>query len=187
MRSSDRWAPRPARSFLVALPLLALALLLASPAFAHAETNNEKVYEPALPSIESGSSTKPAETKAPAPHHAKPKVTHHPTPQATGEESTETATEPTAEPKTAEHHRAAAAPAAKGGNQPPGGGKPGGDSHQSPAKNVTPKSEGPTSTKVDTSGSGGSSPVVPILIAVLVLAALSIGIVVYRERRSVAA
>jgi cobalamin biosynthesis Mg chelatase CobN len=171
----------------VALLLLALALLLASPAFAGAETSSEVVYPLGNPNLESHSPTKPAETKKPTPHHAKPTVTHHSTPPTTGEESTETATEPTAEPKTKEHHRAAAAPAAKGGNQPPGGGKPGGDAspkaaHQGIGKSVALKSEGPSST----SGTGGSSPVVPILIAILVLATLSIGVVVYRERRSVA-
>ena len=31
---------------------------------------------------------------------------------------------------------------------------------------------------------GGSSPVVPILIAVVVLAAISIGVVLYRQRKS---
>ena len=34
------------------------------------------------------------------------------------------------------------------------------------------------------SSSGGSSPVVPILIAVVVLAAISIGVVLYRQRKS---
>ena len=178
---------RQIRSSLVALPLLALALLLASPAFARAETSSEVVYPLANHNLESHGSTKPTETEAPAPRHAKPAVTQHSTPQTTGEESNETATEPTAEPKSKEHHRAAATPATKGGNDPPGGGKPGGDTSPNAArqgigKSVALKSEGPTST----SGSGGSSPVVPILIAVLVLAALSIGIVVYRERRSVA-
>ena len=34
------------------------------------------------------------------------------------------------------------------------------------------------------SSGGGSSPVVPILIAVVVLAAISIGVVLYRQRKS---
>jgi cobalamin biosynthesis Mg chelatase CobN len=37
---------------------------------------------------------------------------------------------------------------------------------------------------VATKSSGGSSPVVPILIAVVVLAAISIGVVLYRQRKS---
>jgi cobalamin biosynthesis Mg chelatase CobN len=41
----------------------------------------------------------------------------------------------------------------------------------------------PVAHKTETS-SGGSSPVVPILIAVIVLAAISIGVVLYRQRKS---
>jgi cobalamin biosynthesis Mg chelatase CobN len=41
----------------------------------------------------------------------------------------------------------------------------------------------PVAHKTESSG-GGSSPVVPILIAVIVLAAISIGVVLYRQRKS---
>ncbi len=42
----------------------------------------------------------------------------------------------------------------------------------------------PVAHKTETSSGGGSSPVVPILIAVIVLAAISIGVVLYRQRKS---
>ncbi len=68
-----------------------------------------------------------------------------------------------------------------GGNNPNGGANAGG-------------SEGSIGEQKDLGGtqqgknvsqsSGGSSPVVPILIAVVVLAAISIGVVLYRQRKS---
>ncbi len=41
----------------------------------------------------------------------------------------------------------------------------------------------PVAGKNDNGGGGSSSPVVPILIAVIVLAAISIGVVIYRQRK----
>ncbi len=40
-----------------------------------------------------------------------------------------------------------------------------------------------TGTPASHSAGGGSSPIVPILIAVVVLAAISIGVVLYRQRK----
>ncbi len=179
MRSPKNWADRPTRSLLVALPLLALLLLAPSRAFACGESSSEITYCASPPSIESGESIKHSEPK--------PSTTHHhtkPNASPTAEEPTEATSEP-------EGHRSHAAPPAKGGNQPPGGGKPKGHAspkpsavtHQDPGKTVAAKSVGPSSSGVKTSGTGGSSPVLPILVAIVVLAAISIGVVVYRERR----
>jgi cobalamin biosynthesis Mg chelatase CobN len=53
-----------------------------------------------------------------------------------------------------------------------------GESKEVEAGNVTPVAH-----QTESSG-GGSSPVVPILIAVIALAAISIGVVLYRQRKS---
>jgi len=173
----------PTRLFLVALPLLALALLSPSTAFAGITCGNsssELVYCTAPSGIESGGSPKNAEKTH---HHTKPDTS------PTTEEPTET-TEPETEPHSGEGHKSHVAPPAKGGNRP-GGGSPGshatpksqGD-QKSPAKIVTPKTSGGQNSKgIEASASGGSSPVLPILVAIVVLATISIGIVVYRERK----
>jgi cobalamin biosynthesis Mg chelatase CobN len=82
-----------------------------------------------------------------------------------------------------------------GGNNPPtsGGGEAGGNSGQGaggagnsqPAGNISGSKELPTAKGENASeNSGGSSPFVPILIAVAVLAAISIGVVLYRQRKA---
>jgi cobalamin biosynthesis Mg chelatase CobN len=106
--------------------------------------------------------------------------------QTTGEESTETPTEP----ESAERH---AAPPSKGGNHPPGdrghrgqgaASKPHAGSGSKPGTSASPRPEGSAPNTHTTSESGGgSSPVVPILIAMVVLAAVSIGVVLYRARK----
>jgi len=80
-----------------------------------------------------------------------------------------------------------------GGTSPGQGGSPGseGGSHQgNPDKNSAagenPTGQGKTSAEAapaSTSDDGGSSPLIPILIAIVVLAAISIGVVVARKRR----
>jgi cobalamin biosynthesis Mg chelatase CobN len=69
-----------------------------------------------------------------------------------------------------------------GGNTPNGGAGNGGQSESGLSGNE-PVEKTATGTPVSKS-SGGSSPVVPILIAVVVLAAISIGVVLYRQRKS---
>jgi hypothetical protein len=183
-------ALRPPLLLLAALPLLALALAHPAPSAAAScgATSAEKTYclEPA--EIESGESIKHPETPT-THHHAKP--VHHSTSPKSGDEAAEK-NEPgsESEPKSGEGHHSKVAPPAKGGNHP-GGGKPGHHAvakhpatHQGAGKSTAPKSEGPTTKGVPASAStGGSSPVLPILVAVVVLAAISIGIVVYRERK----
>jgi cobalamin biosynthesis Mg chelatase CobN len=182
------WALRPTRLLFAALPLLALAALLLAPsaAFACEGTSGEITYCPHVPEIKTES---PKHEKSPTKHHHAKPPTHHST-SPKSEEPTET-TEPETEPHSGEGHHSKVAPAGKGGNHP-GGGKPGSQAsskpqsdHISSAKVVTPKtSGGPTTKGVPASAStGGSSPVLPILVAIVVLAAISIGVVVYRERK----
>jgi hypothetical protein len=135
---------------------------------ARAETSSEKVY--VLPSKEIESVPDEA-----AVQHAHPKP-HVSATSKRGDEPAETATAPE-EHQTRQRHRSGPPPSSEGGNHPPG---------RKPGVSISVKQPGPTPTKTNTAESGGggaSSPVVPILIAVFVLAAISIGIVLYRERR----
>jgi hypothetical protein len=152
--------------------LLALLVLALTPAPARAETSSEKVY--VLPSREIESVPEEA-----AAHHAHPKP-HGSATTDTGEELAETATAPE-EPEAKHRHPSGPPPPSEGGNHPPGRG-PGRKSGVS----ISVKKVGLTPAQANiaaSGGGGGCSPVLPILIAVAVLAAISIGIVLYRERR----
>ena len=68
-----------------------------------------------------------------------------------------------------------------GGN---GQGKPGGSANHANNKTVHPGPQQQSGVKTSKSSEGGgSSPLVPILIAIAVLAAISIGVVMIRQRR----
>jgi cobalamin biosynthesis Mg chelatase CobN len=173
------------------LALLALALF---PVLAHAEQNSGgAVYTPEIPSVESAPST--------TTHHSTEKpATHHKTPNSppakgsaaktggvgTGESETENGS--------AEGNKASGEGSSnKGEGNPPTGGGGGGNPPNSgggggkPEGSISGAKEVPqtqSGTNASHSGGGGSSPVVPILIAVAVLAAISIGVVLYRQRKS---
>jgi hypothetical protein len=176
-----RW-PHPSalsstRSFAL-LPLaLALAALVLFPIGARAETSNEKVYHPAVPHVggttpeEGGDSAVPPKT-SPKPHSTPGENADSTT---TGDEQTPTEPEGEGESKTG--HKQGATPGGGGGDKPTGG--------ASPNESQGPGPDGTGSIKhadggVDTGG--GSSPVLPIVIAIVILAGISIGVVVYRER-----
>lgn len=147
---------------------------------ARADTSSGTVYHLAPKSIESKGTEK----------------TGNPAMPKAAKEETEAATEPEGEPESEEHHQSGAAPPGEGGNQPPRGGggsgkgkptkAPGGPdikpgTSNSPRQSVSTPIEPSTPEGND---GGGSSPVLPILIAVAILAAGSIGVVLYRERSS---
>jgi hypothetical protein len=70
------------------------------------------------------------------------------------------------------------------GNAPKNGGNSGGNSGgEAGLGEEKPVGGGTESGKPVSHSSGGSSPLVPILIAIAVLAAISIGAVIYRQRR----
>jgi hypothetical protein len=166
----------PVKALCVAL--LALALL---PALARAEgdSSGEITYYGGPPSLESvgpGTFAK-AKDKTGGGHHAKAKP-HRAAKLTTVEEGTgEKATETEGEPESEGSHKARVAPG-EAANRPPGAGP-------RPATDVSQRRlvATPKAPDASSSGSGGSSPVVPILIAVAVLAALSVGVVLYRERK----
>jgi cobalamin biosynthesis Mg chelatase CobN len=155
-------------------------------AFANA---GETVYETEIPTIESEPSTKTPVEKS-ATHH-KPKNNA----KAEGSVSNETGGTGTGEPEgegssgshkkkgTSEEEEGKSSTGGGGGNgNKPNGGANGGGSEGSigEQKDLGGTQQG----KNVAESSGGSSPVVPILIAVVVLAAISIGVVLYRQRKS---
>jgi hypothetical protein len=170
---------RPQARALV-LALMAMALL---PTIARAESSSEMVYPLAGANVESIGPLKTGKseptTEADAPGH---KAHRHAQP-STGEEALErTATEPEV------RHKARVAPPGNGFKHPPGGDgaspKAAVGPGAKPRTSVSPRRGVATPKQVEPAGGGGgSSPVVPILIAVAVLAALSISVVLYRERR----
>jgi cobalamin biosynthesis Mg chelatase CobN len=172
------------------LALLALALF---PVLAHAESSSGTVYTPEVPTVPTKEPTKP---KTPT---EKPPSTHksHNNAQAKGSVAEngagESSVEPEEEEGSEEGQGKSGGTGGGGGNgNPPrgGGGEGGGNSSKGgggkPADGISPAKEvakAQPAANVSES-SGGSSPVVPILIAVAVLAAISIGVVLYRQRKS---
>jgi hypothetical protein len=188
-------SPRPAvPKLLLALPaVLALFALLLLPAVARAEPSGEVVYHEGPAGLESVGPGRFDKSKAKAEHHVR---AHRHVEPTTGEPAPdEMATEPGVrrEPEGESgpegNHKARVTPTGKGGNHPPGpNGTPPKTSPGTGSSKTSVSSEREVATpkRVEAAGSGGgggSSPVVPILIAMALLAALSVGVVLYRERR----
>jgi hypothetical protein len=168
MRRRPAWQP----GFLAVslLSVVALLALLCFPVLAQATDSSELQYRPQIPSATG--EHPPAHQKQPSAKSsnsggapAPPSTT---SPGASGEESANKVSSSTggAEPPAGQANRQ--------GN--PGSGNNGKErAPTQPSNQATPashKSEG-----------GGSSPLVPILIAIAVLAAASLGAVIYRQRR----
>jgi cobalamin biosynthesis Mg chelatase CobN len=166
------------------LPVVALAAFALFPTIARAESSSDQVYHLAPPTLESKGPESAVESEAPYKNRPKapttPETPASATPRA-GEGAIEEA--PTArgdESGSTERHKQPAVSAGESGNYPSGGSGSGSSGASGESPGVT------TLTKPESSGddgSGGSSPVLPIVIAVVVLAAISIGVVLYRERR----
>ena len=181
---------RSARSFFVLPLMLALLASVAFPVFAYAANGEIPQYE-----VE-GTESLPNQTGTSKPKRPNPldestgkKATGSGAETGTGEDTGSTSSE-------AEESKSGGVPATGGGE---GGNKPGGGESQKSgnggeagkAQEGAPgsigESEAVSGTQKGTpaaESSGGSSPVVPILIAVAVLAAISIGVVLYRQRKS---
>ena len=192
MQGSPRRPARSSvRSFFVLPLVLALLAFVALPGFASAGEIPQ--YE--VEKTETFESTQPAK-ESPKPKHngtgntgktTEPKG--HASENTNGGESSSGQKEPEESTEKKKSHAGGAAPSEGGGNGP------GGESSKSAnkvggngdgvggAEKVAEGTGTPVAHKTETS-SGGSSPVVPILIAVIVLAAISIGVVLYRQRKS---
>lgn len=155
---------------------------------AGAQTPTGATYETEIPSVESQPTTGSSSGKAPT--HHKPsnnaKAEGSAVEPAGGAEesgkgsgSSEGHKKEGSSSKEEEGHPATAA----GGNGGSNGGANGGNGPEGSI--AEGKDLGGTQSGAGAShSSGGSSPVVPILIAVVVLAAISIGVVLYRQRKS---
>lgn len=166
-------APSAGRLVSLLVSVIALALaLFAVPAQAEECTSSSCVqYNPSLPKAE-GEHT----------------PTHHKTPATASKTDGGGGTSPAnpgtggsddVESEEGESSKEGGVPA--GGNDP-GQGKPGGSANPGEAKSA-PKSETSAGTPASHTDDGGSSPLVPILIAIAVLAAASVAFVMIRQRR----
>lgn len=189
-----RGAPRRSARSVFLLPLvLALLAFVALPGFASAGEIPQ--YE--VEKTESFETTQPAK-ESPKPKHngtgntdktTEPKA--HASENTNGGKSSSGQKEPEESTEKEKSQNAGGAPSNGGGGNGGGGesSKPagnggGGNDGIGGSQEVAGGGTGtPVAHKTETS-SGGSSPVVPILIAVIVLAAISIGVVLYRQRKS---
>jgi cobalamin biosynthesis Mg chelatase CobN len=173
------------------LALLALALV---PASAFAGNSGETVYETEIPSVTSESPSGGTE-KTPTHHNPSNSA------KAEGSATKETgggggAENPESEAGSSEggHKKGSSSKEEEGKSSTAGGGNGGGNGNKPNGGANSGGSEGSIGEQKDlgstqqgknvAQSSGGSSPVVPILIAVVVLAAISIGVVLYRQRKS---
>jgi cobalamin biosynthesis Mg chelatase CobN len=153
------------RSILV-LSVLAL-LALGFPVLAHADSS-EKQYTDAPPTVPGGK----------APNHSEP-----PANKSTAHNGGRAANEGKGHSK--DSHSSEKGHLAGGGSPNPGGGgngggQPGAQNGGNGPSSSTPKTAG---AKPASQSDSSSSPLVPILIAIAVLAAISVGTVVIRQRR----
>jgi cobalamin biosynthesis Mg chelatase CobN len=173
--------------------VLALLAFVALPVLAQAETTyTPESQEEFKVQNTTHEATKPKHTNSESstgPNNA----TAHASANPPGGGKSSSQEKPEESPEKEKSSQSGGAPANEGGGK---GGNGGGQGSKSANDGVGSKdglggservAEGaatPPVHKTETSSSGGSSPVVPILIAVIVLAAISIGVVLYRQRKS---
>jgi cobalamin biosynthesis Mg chelatase CobN len=176
-----------ARSFFVLPLVLALLALAAFPVFAHAGgiPQYEITEETSVPHKTTETKPKTQGSQQSSAHNNNPKAEGS---AAAGESNSKS--EPETESSTESEPKKSAA--GGGGNGNGGGNKPGGEGGGGKSTGQAKPENGIEGQKVASAASGvpasatsggGSSPVVPILIAVVVLAAISIGVVLYRQRK----
>jgi cobalamin biosynthesis Mg chelatase CobN len=175
--------------------MLALLALVLFPVAAHAECSTSSClnYETEVPTIENSPSTGNSSGNS-STHHKASNPGKTESGRATGSNAGGGSEEPESETGSSEGHKKKEGSSSKeeegksstggGGN---GGNKPGGGANAGGSEGSIGESKdlgGTQQGKNVAESSGGSSPVVPILIAVVVLAAISIGVVLYRQRKS---
>jgi cobalamin biosynthesis Mg chelatase CobN len=190
MQGAPRSQARSSARFFFLLPsVLALLALVLFPVAAHADcTAACSTYEVEVPSVESTPKTTPHKSATPHKSPNNPKAEGSGATTGTGGGNTGgTGTEPEGE---GQKPSGEGSSKEGGGNPPTKGGGGGGGNNAGGGNGGGGQPEGgvgeaePVSQSAAESSSGGSSPVVPILIAVAVLAAISIGVVLYRQRKS---
>jgi cobalamin biosynthesis Mg chelatase CobN len=172
----QRPAPRGGRPLFGLVSLLALLAMACFPVFAHAEGSAGIQYEPAPPSAT------PHGSQSPSPH-SEPKANSSGSSNGGAPAPSGSSHSGSSKKKSPSHEESKVA----GGTGASGGGGNGGHNQSSQGKNagnaeVSRAKEFEQPAPQQGNG-GGSSPVVPILIVVALLAAISIGAYVYRQRR----
>lgn len=173
---------RSARLSVSLLSVLALVAFACLPALAQAECTDSSCaqYEVEIPTAE-------GKTKK----HNKSEAQNEPTAEASNNGGNSGGESPSGEENSeeAEESKGGAAPGKDNGGGNPGnnnGSPNGGNSNASKGGEAVQQGEPVQATESGeqaSHSSGGSSPLVPILIAIAVLAAISIGAVIYRQRR----
>ncbi len=145
---------------------------------AHAESAQESVYTPVVPTVGGSKESTPKSSTGKSATHNKTSNNAQAHSSAAEGGSAENSVEPEEEGSGngQKSSGGGGGTGGSGGNHPSTGGGEGISNRQAVAH------EGPGANVSESSG--GSSPVVPILIAVVVLAAISIGVVLYRQRKS---
>jgi hypothetical protein len=156
---------------------------------AFAGNAGETVYETEVPSVESTPAPGGNGTGNSATHHSTPNTGAGETGRATGSEAEVGGGTEGSEGKSGGHKEGSSSKEEEGQSSTAGGGgggkSNGGGGGQAESGVSGNKPVAHTSLGASPSNSsGGSSPVVPILIAVVVLAAISVGVVLYRQRKS---
>ncbi|HVW48616.1 MAG TPA: hypothetical protein VHA76_16280 [Solirubrobacterales bacterium] len=184
---------RSARSFFVLPLVLALLAFVALPALAQAEPGTVYETEPTnefkVPNTEKNPS-KPKHKSSATPGQTSEAKAHASENAGGGGTSPEEESEGGGKEKS-QAGGVTGGPSEGGGNKPGGGegskssGNGGGTKDRlGGSEKVSGGGNNVAGKPVSQSTSSGSSPVVPILIAVVVLAAISIGVVLYRQRKS---
>lgn len=164
-------------SFSLLSVLLALLMVAALPALAQADSSGIQ-YE--TEHYEAGVKPKPKHSNPGGEKEAEAEASQQPKGQKSGSQP------PNQKSGEGEEEKSGAVPAGNGGNNNGGGGRnasPGGGNAGAETGLGNEKPVATTQGEQASNSSGGSSPLVPILIAVAVLAAISIGAVLYRQRR----
>ncbi len=147
-------------------------------------------YETEVPSVESTPTTGGNGTGKSPTHHSTPNTATGESGRATGSEAEVGGGAEGSEGKSGGHKKEGSSSREEEGQSSTagggGGGKSGGGGGGQTASGISGNKPVAHAglTAGPSNGNGGSSPVVPILIAVVVLAAISIGVVLYRQRKS---
>jgi cobalamin biosynthesis Mg chelatase CobN len=174
-----RLAPQPGRSLFALMSVVALLALACFPVFAHAEDSSGVQYSDNLPSAEG--ENHPVQHKRPPVAKAADNGGASAPTATTGSPDSNDSTEGSSEE---ESSSAGGGVAANGNDRGDGTGQssPAGSANKAPGSKVQHGDQN-ASTPVSKSSDSGSSPLVPILIAILVLAAISVAVVMIRQRR----
>jgi cobalamin biosynthesis Mg chelatase CobN len=159
------------------MSVIALLALACFPVLAHAETSSGVQYDDSLPSAEGGNTPT---------HHqqtpAKASNTGNGGGTAPSQSGPEDSTKADGSGEGDSSSKEGAVPASQDGGK--GQGSPGGSANGEAKNGLHPDGQTASGTPTSqTSDDDGSSPLVPILLAIAVLAAVSVAAVMYRQRR----